>query len=362
MKSDAWDPRQDHVARRVLRAAARLGTPVIERLLAPAVPRLCRRGPGEIPTVFIIGGPRSGSTLLYQSLAFAYRFAFINNAIARFPRSGPLMARLLGVARWKAPLGRASNYGATRGPAGPSEAGPFWDLVFPFDNHHTVEPEDWPLERRQFARLCLGSLAQTYGAPFLCKNVWHSLRVRALNAAFPSAVFIVMQRDPILMAQSILVRQRQYERDGLAFWSIIPRGLPDRFKLPLAEQVAWQIVLTYEAIQAARDELGEQRFFTLPYEAFCREPEVWLEAVGRFLHRQNITVERRARIDEAFEASTRCDLPEREVAQIEAVFREASLASNADLPMTTVQVPLEPREPQTRDSGAPGKPTDPVHP
>lgn len=274
--------------------------------------------------MFIIGCPRSGSTLFYQSLAYAYRFAYVNNAIARYPRSGPLVARWLGAANWPIAASFTNDYGATGGRYGVSEAGAFWNLVFPWRDHHTVEPEDWPQERRDFARRYIAEMAHVYGAPFVCKNLWHSVRLPALNAAFPNAAFIVMQRDLLPMAQSILLRQRESEAAGRGFWSVRPRGLLDKRNLSLPEKVGWQIVLTQKAIETARAEIGPERFFSVPYEDFCSDPEQWLEAVGDFLNGLGIMAERRARIDRFFDARKRGSKSDPEMDQIETVLGDGS--------------------------------------
>ena len=289
------------------------------------MPALSRANSAEPPSVFVVGCPRSGSTLFYQSLVYAYRFAYVNNAIARYPRSGPLIARWLDAPSWPVTADFDNDHGATGGRSGVSEAGPFWNLVFPWRDHHTVEPEDWPGDRRAFARRYIAGMADVYGAPFVCKNVWHSVRLRALDAVFPHAAFIVMQRDPLLTARSILLRQRRSEAAGRGFWSILPRGLLDKGDLPLPEKVAWQILLTREAIEEARAALGPRRFFSVPYEAFCSDPEGWLDAVGGFLQGLGIAVERRARLGRRFEASRRCPLSGQERRQIEAVLDQGPI-------------------------------------
>ncbi len=81
------------------------------------------------PQLFIIGLPRSGTTLVYQYIVHRLRVSYFSNAVGRYPRS-PCVATL-----WeRATKGDyrsdfASNYGATTGPAAPHEAGNVWGRV-----------------------------------------------------------------------------------------------------------------------------------------------------------------------------------------------------------------------------------------
>ena len=312
------------LAHRAVGKAAALGFAAADLALAPLVPLLCPERGGEIPAVFIVGGPRSGSTLFYQAMVQSLRFAYISNDTARFPHSGPLAARLLRAERRRPHLKFDNKYGNTFGATGPSEAGRFWDLVFPWADEHTVLADEWPLERQHFARRHVGGFVDLFGAPFLCKNLWHSVRIEALNQAFPSAAFIVMRRDIVLMAQSIMQQQRSRQASGEGFWSIRPRGLAAKRHLPLAQQVAWQIVLTERAIAKARARLGQHRFFDLPYESFCDRPEAWLEQVGSFLQGLGIELHRQSALRQRFVAHRQCNLPGGERQLIEEVLREAA--------------------------------------
>ena len=83
------------------------------------------------PTVFVVGLPRSGTTLCQQLLAYCLDVGYINNLIARF-----WLAPTQGVAISRAVLGDArgtlytSDYATTSEPAGVHEFSYFWhDLL-----------------------------------------------------------------------------------------------------------------------------------------------------------------------------------------------------------------------------------------
>ncbi len=278
--------------------------------------------PGALPAVFIVGGPRSGSTLLYQAWVRSRRFAYLNNVSARFPRSAHRVARLLAMQRWEPPASFRSEYGDTRGRAAPSEAGDFWDHAFPWRVHHGVEPEDLDDSRVAALRAVVSGLVELYGAPFLAKNLWHSVRIPALDAILPAAVFVVLRRDPLLMAQSLLEARRRRLGEAPGFWSIRPREIVPLEHLPPVEHTAHQLAATYRAIDAARRRLGEERFVDVDYEAFCAAPAAGIAALDAFLERRGWTLEERAPLETTFAASRELRLPPDEIERLETIFRE----------------------------------------
>ena len=80
------------------------------------------------PPVFIIGPPRSGTTLLFQVLIARYTFGYFSNWMAQFPES-PIAAAWLYRRLWPTsgvPQDYASVSGETQGNSGPNESGSFW--------------------------------------------------------------------------------------------------------------------------------------------------------------------------------------------------------------------------------------------
>jgi hypothetical protein len=166
---------------RALRHTARVAVEKFDHLFREPVPP--PREGTESPALLIIGAPRSGTTLFYQIVASHRNTVFINNLLERLPLSGVRVARWVRLDRWKPPLSTESHYGETPGLAGPSEAGPFWDHVFPRGSHHAVEPNEADPERMAWLRGTVGALVEMTGRPFLSKNTWNSVRISTLRGA-----------------------------------------------------------------------------------------------------------------------------------------------------------------------------------
>ena len=318
-----------------LKSAAKICVSLVDRGFSAADPLLSARPSRNVPAIFIIGGPRSGSTLVYQALIYCRRFAYLNNFVSCFPRSAAVIARMLAVNRWPIPHEFISNYGETKGLNAPSEAGDFWDYIFPWTDHHAMETEDFDPQRVHKLRRVVSTLVSLYKAPFLCKNLWHSVRISALDVAFPKALFILIERSPLLMSQSMLVGRRRVLGEATGFWSIRPIEAPRLKYLPTVDHVAYQLAFTYQAIARARARLGAHRFFHLPYESFCEAPQLWVERIDQFLGKQGIRVESRGRLDGSFKSHRDINLADAERARLEEIFRqEWPRGDSSDWPMT----------------------------
>jgi hypothetical protein len=163
------------------------------------------------------------------------------------------------------------------------------------------------------------------GRPFLSKNTWNSVRIPALHHALPHAVFIVVERDPLYTAQSLLRGRRERFGEEPGPWSILPREMVAMSDLPPVEYVANQILYTHRAIERARAQLGSERFFTVRYEDFCGDPAGVLERLDGFCEARGIELPRtEAPEPRPLRASGRIELPADEVSRMRAVFGRAT--------------------------------------
>jgi hypothetical protein len=245
---------------------------LIERALL-AVPFRCRN-----PVLFVLGLPRSGTTLVSQYLVHRLDLAYFTNGAGRHPGS-PLLATALEHLRsggYRSDF--RSDYGKVQGATAPREAGGVWARFFGYERYVHYDDVS-PADVRTLRRLVAAVQLVFGGAPFLNKNVKHLLRVHALAQIFPDSRFLVVRRPLADVAVSILRARRKLLDDASQWWSVRPLDYEALRKLPPAEQVAGQVLSLRSRMHADLGGLPASRVLWLDYEGFCREPESAIELV-----------------------------------------------------------------------------------
>ncbi len=244
----------------------------VERALL-AAPWQCRQ-----PVLFILGLPRSGTTLVSQAVVARTRVAYFTHGVGRNPQAPALVSAAQRLRHGAYVSDFASVYGKVRGANAPREAGGVWMRFFPRDAYVGADgltPEAAVRLRRTIAATqCLFG-----GLPFVNKNVKHLLRIPALAGTFPHAHFLVVQRDPRDVALSIWRARHKEASDPRAWWSVRPPEYPTLRHRSIAEQIAGQIVGLRERMQRDLSELAPERVTWLDYDAFCERPDVVLDSL-----------------------------------------------------------------------------------
>jgi tetratricopeptide (TPR) repeat protein len=279
-------------------------------LHAPAVESSAgRRIP---PPVFIIGAPRSGTTLLFQLLLNHYRFSYFSNFVSKNPEN-PVAAAFLqhALTNGQMNLGYSSQYGVTPEPDGPSEFGEFWYRWFPrspgvYVPAHAVDEEKLARVHREVMGISAIGMR-----PMLMKNTFNSMRIAPLAEAFPGASFIVCRRKQKYVAQSLLRGRMDLFGNKNAWWSLPPEEFQEIKGHYGWEQVAEQVHYIYRQIDRDRETLGHERFLDVDYAQVCEAPDRVLDMVGDFLEGVGNHVSRRDHeTPQGFEESTRITINE----------------------------------------------------
>jgi hypothetical protein len=229
--------------------------------------------------LFILGLPRSGTTLVYQYIVHRKHVAYFTNGVGRHSHAPCLTSFLQKRRHPPYQSDFASEYGRSAGPMAPREAGAFWPRFFDIDAYQTlddVRPAD--VERLRRTIRCMQVLFDD--APFVNKNVKHLLRIEALAAIFPRSHFLVVTRDLGEVALSVL-RGRVRHSGGVEAWfSAKPRNIDALLSLPPVEQVAGQIEALQRSIADDLSPLDASRVHRVVYEEFCARPETVFESLG----------------------------------------------------------------------------------
>jgi hypothetical protein len=248
------------------------------------------------PLVFIVGPPRSGTTLAYQLLNHSLGLPCITNFEAGKPYVIVARAALSRLVHRPSLASKSytSTHGKTTGTIAPSEAGQFWYRWF---KSETVEAnhDKWlsPSSKTSLVSV-LNALSKIKGGRAVFKNVYHSVRLEELNDAFPTSLFVIVDRPTLQVAQSILNARDKSERGRQAWWSV-PIGSIDQLEvLPWADQIISQVEGVYQQINEFEKKNLQSRFFHLNYERLCESPVSVLKDLECFLLQNGVEVTRNA--------------------------------------------------------------------
>lgn len=241
--------------------------------------------------LFVLGAPRSGTSLLYRALALHPEAAWISNYARRLPGLpevavlNRLAGAMPGLRRrvWFGEDGEnAYRYGSARNVV---------DRVFP----QPVEGEP-VFERRgvlqELGRSDCGPrqldlrgdverLVRASGGRLLVsKRIGHNLRIGLLDAIFPEARFVVVTRDGRAVARSLL--KVDWWADHVVWWyGGTPRDWAAAGGVP-AELAAHHWVREVSAIEAGLAGVDPARVLRIRYEDLVAAPHPVLTGTAAF--------------------------------------------------------------------------------
>jgi LPS sulfotransferase NodH len=237
----------------------------------------------EHPFLFVIGLPRSGTTLLSQLLAYCLDAGYINNFSARFwlaPLQGVRLARAL--VGDDVPSAFASDHARTATLSEIHEFGYFWRHWL---KKHTFEDVVHAREREEAIdwsglKTTLLNLQHEFGRPFVAKNMLGVYHTAKLRDVLEQVIYVHVERDPLDVAISILDARRKYYSDPATWWSYVPVEYPLLEDRDHWEQIAGQIHYLGRFCRRGLAEIGPTGVVNVGYEQLCRDPASVLDAVA----------------------------------------------------------------------------------
>lgn len=294
------------------------------KALAPLERRLLGRtadGAGAMKPVFIVGPPRSGTTLLYEALVTRFHFAYFSNASHRLHRTPVSATKLFRrtIRDWTGSF--ESTYGKIAGWGAPCEAGWIWDRWR--DALEPTEGDRLRIDPGREMRSTLDALSAMLGAPFLGKNVELSECLPVLDRLFPGCVFLEIRRDPGDCIRSIhRLRERRLGTGHLKQWlSVKPRGWDTFRDAEPIEQIAAQVFGVHRDVAEDARRIGTGRVHTVHYESLCANPHLEMERIEDFLLQSGIDVRRRGPLPTTFSQPVTKPLDSRREDQIRDAIR-----------------------------------------
>lgn len=244
------------------------------------------RDPSQ-PLVFLVGAPRSGTTLTFQLMARGLEVTYPTNAVARW-FSAPVAGAWLTAPRpWERPrdIPLRSQFGGTEGPESPHEFGWFWNYHAPFDD--TDDKTEAELDAVKWRRVeeSLAGLAGLASRPLVLKSLnWTVYNIARFARELPQARFLHVRREPRFVVRSILACRAARYGDERLWWTIRPRDVADWLNRDPIDQVVHQVTDIRRAIDADLAKLPADRWRVVDYEDLLDNPDRFLNDMSRWLN------------------------------------------------------------------------------
>ena len=152
-----------------------------------------------LPILLVVGAPRSGTTLIDQTLAHFTEVSYFSNLTDLFPRA-PITATRMFSKRFGAKTSNfQSYYGQTGRLSDPNDGFSIWNRWLGSDRYTT--PSHFSAKTVREMQHFFQAWTATFGLPFLNKNNRNTSCIALLAEAIPQAQFVVVRRDPHYVAQ-----------------------------------------------------------------------------------------------------------------------------------------------------------------
>lgn len=265
---------------------------------------LSSKGQNRCPPIFILGPPRSGTTVTMQALTYSLNLDYISNRDC-YLYGAPFLGKMFHKDTLKKPSKRfSSKYGKTIGKNDPSECGEWWYRFFPRDPQY-VNLIDASPRKMTALKKSVRTFSAVGGKPILFKNNYASLRILPLSKVFPNAIFVVVERNHLDICRSLLEARLANNQDITKWWSMKPENHGKISQLEPHEQVAEQVISIYDTIERdlRRAGVSSSRVFQLKYENLCDRPGETLNEFIEFLKRCRLDVANQHSLEKEFFAA-----------------------------------------------------------
>lgn len=239
----------------------------------------------EYPIIFLVGLPRSGTTLATQLIANSFDIGYINNLIARFwmaPIQGIKLSQIL--IPENPGLNYQSNYGKTSEINNIHEFSYFWIKWLKMENMPPYDPElvkheiDWPGLKK-----VLLNMADEFKKPLLFKAINPGYHITTLSELLPRSLFIFLDRDPIDIASSLYLARIKYYGNPDIWCSAYPTNYNELRDLSFSDQIAGQVYFLRKLYMDQIDKLHNSKKLIIKYDELCKYPISFITTLNQKL-------------------------------------------------------------------------------
>lgn len=244
------------------------------------------------PLVFIVGPPRSGSTLLFQTLAYYADATYLTNLTSMFPRSPISCASLFHSYRQSArqsPRQFQNFYGQTSGFSAPNDGFEVWNRWLGEDRYRT--PEAFDEHAISDMQHFFAAWTAEFDQPFINKNNRNAMCLGMLAEILPQATFVVIRREPLFVVQSLIEARLCVQGAKDRPWGLA--SVRDRSKestpLQYVDDVCDQVLEIEQRLQLQLRKVTPARYIELTYEGFCQQPLLTLQQIAAQVQGLNLS-------------------------------------------------------------------------
>ncbi len=231
--------------------------------------------------IFIVGAPRSGTTILSQVLASAMDVGYVDNLMASFWRSpvfGALLSKKLITDK---ELGHSSSYGQTNSISDIHEFGGFWREALSYDDMEQKQTHEISWDKLINT---LENISSAMGKPMLYKVFqlyWHLSKFHSIT---PKSKWIWIERDIDTNAKSLL-KLREAKTGSVNNWVSAKPLISEMFDDKSPEtQVVSQVIGINKWIESELSKIDDQSWLKVNYESFTLNPTIEIKRISKFLN------------------------------------------------------------------------------
>ncbi len=242
----------------------------------------------KYPPIFIVGAPRTGSTILYQLITNFFPVQYFSNyMIENFQiifETSKKQFEKYGFVKHNT---FSSEFGETESPLGPAEGSYFWYQWFDFDKHFTMQNELSEASRKEIYSV-IATLVNEHNRPIVFKNLNHSVRLQALHQIFPEALIIHIKRQSLFTAQSLYKARLKKSGDVQKWLSVKPKEYESIKILTAEEQIASQIYFIEKQIEQDKNLFNPTAYLEISFEELCADTYSEMKRIEDFFKRNNL--------------------------------------------------------------------------
>ena len=228
--------------------------------------------------IFIIGMPRSGTTLLYgllaqhEDLAWFSKKTFLDILSPEFKNFFYIRRRIFEMRGFPYPR-MAFDYAMFNSNNPPVEMGFAYTQAFPGNWDEKIAETKLEILKTMITE----TIRKDTRKRFLSKTPFNSIRIGVLKKAFPDCKFIHIVRNPVAVVNSLLKRSVENPSGYIG----IPLKSGNYENLTSLQKHALQWKQVIEDIMETKKEAGSD-FFQVKYEDLVSLPEKYLDEITDF--------------------------------------------------------------------------------